>query len=158
MSSTLEGGVVAVIGAGAVWGALQVPPAPAGETWAGLVPMVVAVSLLVFGIWMAFANIRSVATTPEGASETAANRGNFEVIGLFVLSLAYYQGIQMFGYLLPTAVAAPAALFFFGIRRPLALALSAIICPAVFHVLFFELLGVFPPLGEVFDLLDLIRS
>jgi len=28
----------------------------------------------------------------------------------------------------------------------------------VFHLIFFELLGVFPPYGDVFEPLDLIRS
>ncbi|WP_209000640.1 hypothetical protein, partial [Labrenzia sp. DG1229] len=76
----------------------------------------------------------------------------------FVIALLYQQSIRWFGYVLPTALAAPVVLFLFGIRSRVGLAVSVILCPLIFHILFFELLGVFPPYGEVFDLLDWIKG
>jgi putative tricarboxylic transport membrane protein len=46
----------------------------------------------------------------------------------------------------------------FGIRNPLSLLIAAIVCPAVYHAIFFMGLGVYPPYGEWFDLLDLFQK
>ncbi len=53
---------------------------------------------------------------------------------------------------------APVVLYIFGVRSRIGLAISVIVCPLIFHIIFFELLGVFPPYGEVFDLLDWFRG
>lgn len=75
---------------------------------------------------------------------------------LLVLSVGYVWVISAFGYLLATAVAAPLALMIFGVRRWPGLAAAAVLCPLAYHLVFFELLGVFPPLGRYFDLLDVV--
>ncbi|MCB2099756.1 MAG: tripartite tricarboxylate transporter TctB family protein [Rhodobacterales bacterium] len=153
MKAVLEGLAVTALGGGAVWGALAVPSAPAGETWAGLVPMTVAVGLVLAGLWMTLAGMRAHAGVWSLPRPT---RGTLEVLGLAVLALAYHQGIVWFGYLLPTAVAAPITLAAFGVRSRLGLALSVVLCPLAFHLVFFQLLGVFPPYGSLFDPLDLL--
>ena len=75
---------------------------------------------------------------------------------LLVLSLVYVWSISAFGYLLSTALAAPLALYLFGVRNRVGLCVAAVLCPALYYGIFFGLLGVFPPLGRWFDLLDLI--
>ncbi len=87
----------------------------------------------------------------------AIERRHLPAIGaLLVLSLVYVWSISAFGYLLGTALAAPLALYIFGVRNPIGLAAAATLCPAVYHSIFFVALGVFPPLGKWFDLLDVI--
>ena len=49
-------------------------------------------------------------------------------------------------------------MWLFGMRSPLWLLVTAIICPAIYHLIFFVLLGVFPPFGEWFDLLDVLQG
>ncbi len=80
------------------------------------------------------------------------------VLALAILSVAYVACVSQFGYLIATAVAAPAALYLFGIRSVTGLILSALLCPAIYHLVFFEGLGVFPPYGLQFDLLDVIQG
>ncbi|WP_299652971.1 tripartite tricarboxylate transporter TctB family protein [uncultured Tateyamaria sp.] len=77
------------------------------------------------------------------------------IAGLLAVSVTYVWAISAFGYLISTALAAPAALWIFGTRNVLGLAVAAIACPTAYHLVFFKLLGVFPPLGRYFDLLDL---
>ncbi|WP_300014320.1 tripartite tricarboxylate transporter TctB family protein [uncultured Roseobacter sp.] len=78
------------------------------------------------------------------------------IAALLVLALCYVWLMSRFGYLISTAVAAPAALWIFGIRNPVGLLAAAFMCPAAYHMIFFEMLGVFPPLGRWFDLLDVV--
>ena len=152
----VEGVIISVIAIAAILGAYQIPASYSdNETWAGLVPMVVACSLLLIGMLMTIAGFR--AGFPGRQSVKASvSRADMEVVGLLVLSLLYHQAIAKFGYILPTAVTAPIVLAVFGVRSPAGLLLSAIVCPLVFHLVFFKLLGVFPPYGELFDVLDLI--
>lgn len=83
--------------------------------------------------------------------------GHLPAIGaLLLLSIGYVWSISAVGYLISTAMAAPLALWLFGVRNPIGLAAAAFLCPAIYHIVFFVTLGVFPPLGRWFDLLDLI--
>ena len=160
MRNVFEGAIVAVIGIGAIWGAWQVPASAANETWAGLVPMIIACSLLLLGCAMVLARALEVPVSAVAEGKQARFRMPADVLavlGLLGLSLAYYQLIQLFGYLLATAIVAPMMLFAFGVRGYTGLAISIVLCPLFFHIIFFELLGVYPPYGELFDLLDLIR-
>lgn len=157
MRNITEGAVVALIGLGAVWGAYQVPPAQDGETWAGLVPMVVAVGLTLGGVLMVIGKLKEVAVSSVGTVAQSSSTVK-TVIAVAVLAFVYQYAMVAFGYLLPTALIAPVMLYIFGIRSVVGLAVSMVLCPLVFHLLFFELLGVFPPYGSVFEPLDLIRS
>lgn len=156
MVLVLEGLFIALVGAGGAWGALSIPAAEPGETWSGVVPMGVSVVLALAGLGIAAGGVR-VATAGEAAL-VRPPRAAWEVMGLFVLALAYWQAIPLFGYLLPTAAVAPVALAAFGVRSPIGLLLAAVLCPLVFHLIFFEGLGAFPPRGEVFDLLEAITA
>ena len=152
-----EGIPVALIGGAAIWGASLVPPPPQGETWAGIVPMVMAIALTLCGLWIAAGEIKAYLRN-KGQERSRPNATALKVPGLFALSILYQQAMVYFGYLLPTAIIAPTVLYLFGVRSKTGLALSVVLCPLLFHLLFFELLGVFPPFGEMFDPLDLIRG
>ena len=160
MRDISEGAIIALIGIGAIWGAWQVPVSSANETWAGLVPMVIACGLFFLGCAIVLARVFD-APAPTVAEEQQAKfslpADVLVVLGLLMLSLVYYQLIQLFGYLLATAVVAPIVLLVSGVRSYTGLAVSIVLCPLFFHIIFFELLGVYPPYGELFDLLDLIR-
>jgi putative tricarboxylic transport membrane protein len=151
MRPLIESAVLAVVGIIGVWGATQVPAPPVGETWAGLAPFAAAVALIVLAGMMAL--WQPAGHLPEGDKGAV-----YEILALFAIALLYQQSMRWFGYLVPTAIAAPAVLILFGVRSWIGLALSVVLCPLVFHVVFFELLGVFPPFGRVFDLLFWIRG
>ena len=93
-------------------------------------------------------------TDPESRS---SGKG-LHLLGLAALSAAYVVAITHVGYLASTAVVAPVALWLFGVRSKFGLALGLILCPVIYHLIFFEGLGVFPPYGLQFDLLDMIRG
>lgn len=155
MRNFFEGIVLAVLSGMALWGALQVPPAPPGETWAGIVPFGAASGLLIVSVFML---VEARKPQPNGTvAGPAENSGTMHVIILFLIALAYQQSMRWFGYVLPTAIVAPVVLYIFGVRSPVGLVLSVILCPLAYHIIFFKLLGVFPPYGEVFDLLGAIR-
>ena len=151
MRGLIEGLVTTVVGACALWGAWLVPPALQGEVWAGAVPMIAAVGLTLTGVWMSVSALN--AEVRENGRRCPKLPGP-EVLGLAGLAVVYPQTIQWFGYLLPTAVTAPLALAVFGVRHPLYFVLAGLLCPVGFHIVFFEMLGVFPPYGEIFDLGD----
>ena len=114
-------------------------------------PMAGALLIAVLGS-LQFAGIRS---GPVEIGSQATNTGL--IVGLVALSVAYVIGITHVGYLVASAFTAPAALWLFGIRSAVGLIAAFFLCPAIFHVIFFVGLGVFPPFGLWFDLLDLIQ-
>ncbi len=148
--------VLAVLSALAIWGALQVPEASPGETWAGIVPFGAAVALGVISAISLLSALRPASSADKPSA--SGNKGARDVIILFIIAVLYQQSFNWLGYLLPTAVVAPVALYMFGVRSPVGLALSVVLCPLVFHVIFFMLLGVYPPYGEVFDLNEFIQG
>ena len=93
-----------------------------------------------------------------GEATATPSGGALHVVVLFVVALLYQQSLRWFGYILPTAIAAPVVLSMFGVRSPTGLALSVVLCPLAFYLIFFVALGVFPPYGEVFDLMQAIRG
>lgn len=74
------------------------------------------------------------------------------------LTLAYIWMVARFGYHLSTALISPAIFATFGIRSPIFLFASAVLVPFFFHVLFFELLGIFPPIAKWFDPFVMVRG
>ncbi|SPJ27136.1 tripartite tricarboxylate transporter TctB family protein [Falsiruegeria mediterranea] len=154
MRAYAEGLVLTAISLVALWGAWRVPGATPGDTWAGIVPFSASLALLLLSGLMLLGASQQTASGEDKTDHAAT----FEIISLFLIALIYQQSFRWFGYLLPTAIVAPIVLYMFGVRSWVGLALSVVICPLVFHVIFFELLGVFPPFGEVFDLLDWIKG
>ncbi|WP_081894694.1 tripartite tricarboxylate transporter TctB family protein [Ruegeria halocynthiae] len=155
MRAYAEGLVLAAISLVAIWGAWQVPAASPGDTWAGIVPFAASVALLGLSILLLVGASRQPAGPAPTSSDSAVT---LQIVGLFIIALIYQQSFRWFGYLLPTAIVAPIVLYIFGVRSWIGLAVSMVICPLVFHVIFFVLLGVFPPYGEVFDLLSWIQG
>lgn len=154
MRSYVEGLALTVLSVIALWGAWNVPGASPGDTWAGIVPFSAGLALLVLsGVMIVGASRQS------SAGKVSSDDGAMlHIVGLFLIALIYQHSFRWFGYLLPTALVAPVVLYLFGVRSWIGLAVSVVICPLVFHVIFFELLGVFPPYGEVFDLLDWMKG
>lgn len=157
MKDAVEGLVLLLLSFVALWGAWLVPAPAPGETWAGLVPFIAAIGLLGLSCLLVLDGVRSSAGGPDLESRDKAS-GTRQILVLFLIALIYQQSFHWFGYVLPTAIAAPVVLYLFGVRNRIGLAASVVLCPLVFHIIFFELLGVFPPYGEVFDLLDVIRG
>lgn len=134
-----------LIGIGATLISMGIALDQYGRWGARFFPLAGSVALIVLGA----AELRNA----PGAN--AMERRHLPAIAtLLVVSVGYVWAISAVGYLVATAVAAPAALWVFGVRRPLGLLAAAVLCPAAYHLVFFELLGVFPPLGRYFDLLD----
>ncbi|WP_318167829.1 tripartite tricarboxylate transporter TctB family protein [Roseobacter sp.] len=136
-----------LIGIGATLTSMGIALDQYGRWGARLFPLAGSAALILLGV----AEFRNAA----GAS-VVERRHLPTVAALLVVSVGYVWAISAVGYLIATAAAAPAALAIFGVRYPLRLAAAALLCPLGYHVVFFELLGVFPPLGRYFDLLDVI--
>lgn len=156
MRAYAEGIVLMILGLVAVVGVWNVPAANDNETWAGIVPFGAGLGLLVIAGFMLLGAGR--AASFEGDDARQGTGSVLYILGLFVIALLYQQFIRWFGYVLPTAIVAPVVLYIFGVRSWVGLAVSVVVCPLIYHIIFFELLGVFPPYGEVFDLLDAIRG
>lgn len=144
------GAAVVLVGFAAVVGSFWIARDYDGSWGPRIFPLMSATALILLGGLM----LRSANTTaPEAAGEERIPRGPFMLLALVVL---YLWLIGKLGYLLSTGLVTPAALWLFGIRNPIGLAIAAVAAPAVFHLVFFGLLGVFPPYGAWFDLLDVI--
>lgn len=115
-------------------------------------PMAGALLIAALGA-LKLAGVHSGPSVTEGRT---ANPG--PLLGLVALSVAYVVAITHVGYLVGTAFTAPVALWLFGIRSPVGLLAAFFLCPAIYHVIFFVGLGVFPPYGLWFDLLDVIQG
>jgi len=155
MRAYSEGLVILLLGLVAVVGVWNVPAAGENETWAGIVPFGAGLALLMISGFMLYGAYQAVA---GGLDLRREHTATFEILSLFAIALLYQQSIRWFGYVLPTAIAAPVVLYMFGVRSWLGLALSVVLCPLVYHLIFFKALGVFPPFGEVFDLLDAVKG
>ena len=156
MRAYAEGMVLMILGLAAVGGVWNVPAANDNETWAGIVPFGAGLGLLVIAGFMLLGARQTASAEGDQAPQ---NTGSvLYILGLFAIALLYQQSIRWLGYVLPTAIAAPVVLYIFGVRSWIGLAVSVVVCPLIYHIIFFELLGVFPPFGEVFDLLDAIRG
>ncbi len=140
----------------ALWGAWIVPHnSNETDTWAGSMPFGASAGMLVLSVLLLIKSF--VGQTAQNADDKSLNT-HPSVIGLLLLSIAYYLLIIWFGYILSTAVMAPIILYAFKVRNRLGLAMSSIICPAVFYMIFFVGLAVYPPYGEVFDIMDWIQG
>ncbi len=136
-----------LIGIGATVTAFGISLDQYGRWGARYFPLVGSVALILLGVI-------EVTRAPGGA---VVDRRHLPAIAaLLLLAILYIICISAFGYLIATALAAPAALWIFGVRSPVGLAAAMVLSPALYHLVFFEFLGVFPPLGRYFDLLDLI--
>lgn len=152
-SATLVGGGLALLGAVAIAASFGINPDPDGGWGARIFPLGGGGALLLLGLLEAGKGLAR--KTPDAVP---AARGLPAIFALLLLALAYVWVMTKLGYLISTAFAAPLALWLFGIRSPVGLVAAALVCPALYHAVFFVGLGVFPPLGEWFDLLDVIQG
>lgn len=147
----LVGGALILFGIGATIASFGIALDQYGRWGARVFPLAGALSILLLGVIEVF-NARRASVDTNALSDLPA------IFALLVLSLAYVWLMARFGYLISTAIAAPLALWIFGVRSVLGLGLAAILCPAIYHMIFFVGLGVFPPLGDWFDLLDVLQG
>ncbi|MFQ6550746.1 tripartite tricarboxylate transporter TctB family protein [Aestuariibius insulae] len=145
----LVGAALILLGVGAAITSFLIPLDQYGRWGARMFPLGASIVLICLGA------VEVISSSPK-ASQTKAElkRNGPAILALLGLSLLYIWAMARFGYLASTFVAAPVALWIFGVRHPLGLLLAAFLCPGMYHLIFFELLGVFPPLGDWFDLLD----
>lgn len=94
--------------------------------------------------------------TAHDGSRDGSLAGDWRVAALLGLAVLYVLAIDRIGYLAATALVSPCGFALFGVRRPLALLAATLIVPLALHVAFFRLLGVFPPFGRWFDVLDVV--
>lgn len=146
-ASRAVGVALILIGIGATVTSMSIGLDQYGRWGARFFPLAGSLSLLVLGV---------VELWGAKPFEPSDRRHLPAILALFLLSIAYVWSISVVGYLLSTAVAAPLALYIFGVRNPIGLCAAAVLCPAIYHTVFFVALGVFPPLGRWFDLLDII--
>lgn len=146
------GGFLVALGLAAAFYGLRINLDSGGGWGPRLFPLIAAAAILLLGL----IEIVSAARRPDAMPAVPAiGRG---AVLLLVLSVAYVLLIGRVGYVLATAAAAPLALHLFGVRHPWGLAAATLLCPLAFHLVFFAGLGVFPPSGAWFDLLDLVQG
>lgn len=132
-----------------LWATFQIEVNLDGGSTARLFPLAGTIALFLCGLIELFKTQPAFLTTP-----VLFGRETGSVLLIIVLSFIYILAISRIGYILSTSFAAVAVLWIFGSRSLLGLALGAVLCPLFYHLIFFELLGVFPPYGIWFDLLD----
>ena len=172
--SSVVGALLIATGAFVIHQAFQIPVTRVGGWGPRAFPVLAAGGVILAGALVLWSSLRAggapgpasagVAVTepgpePEpGPSQPEPERGAaLSVLALIALGAAYVWALDKIGYLVATALVTPVAFWIFGVRRPLGLLAAAVICPLAYQVIFFELLRVFPPRGEWFDLLDWLR-
>jgi putative tricarboxylic transport membrane protein len=152
-SAILVGGTLALLGAGGILASFGINPDPDGGWGARTFPLVGSGSLFLLGTLEFLKGLKGSAGFVR-----QDNKALIDIFAMLLLSLAYVWLMAKLGYLISTALAAPMAMWIYGIRNPLGLIVAAILSPLIYHLIFFVGLGVFPPLGEWFDLLDVIQG
>lgn len=154
-TNTVIGGLMAMFGLAAVAASLAINPDPDGGWGARIFPLVGSGALLLLGVLECVKGLKTPASlSPDAGEPSPLGR----IFSLLLLSFAYVWLIGKFGYLISTSIVSVLALMIFGVRNPIGLAIAAVVCPLVYHLIFFVMLGVFPPYGEWFDLLDVIQG
>ncbi len=145
---------IVLIGAGAMLASFDIPRDPDGGLGARVFPMISSGALALLGFFGFLTELKPVAA----AGEKTGKKLLAQIAALLALSLFYVWIISKLGRLISTAIVAPLILMLFGIRNPLGLVIAAVVCPVVYHAVFFMGLGVYPPYGEWFDLLDVFQK
>ncbi len=144
------GAALILLGIGATAASFNIALDQYGRWGARVFPLAGSLSLLILGV----IELRSgQAARPERKDSSSLPA----IVALLCLSVAYVWVMGRVGYLISTGIAAPLALWIFGIRNIWGLVVAAILCPLIYHLVFFVALGVFPPYGDWFDLLDVLQ-
>ena len=153
--STLTYLALLVLGICSTLASLEIPRDSDGDLGAKVFPIMSSVALVLLGTLGLLSRTKGLVSEEI---EKSTENSLLKVTALLVLSLFYVWIISKFGYLVSTALVSPLILRLFGMRDPIGLLVAAIVCPAVYHAIFFIGLNVYPPYGEWFDLLDLIQN
>ena len=151
-SDRAVGGGLVLLGLAAAAFAMAIDLDSSGGWGARLFPLIGSAAILAAGL----AELAGAGRMPAPATSDDPPSDPRAVAAMIALALAYIWTMGHLGYLISTALAAPLALALFGIRRPAALLVGAILAPLAYHLIFFRALGVFPPIGDWFDLLDVV--
>jgi hypothetical protein len=151
----MTGVVLTLIAIAAILAGTDIKPTHDGGLGPRMVPMGAAAALLLLGLGQVAISLAAQRKQqPVAGSPVPILR----IVGLAVLSIAYYFALGKVGYLAATIIATPLAFLLFGTRRPLTLVLVTVLCPAFFYLAFFVGLAVYPPSTDWFDLADLLRQ
>ena len=146
------GAAICAFGMAALAASFGVGSTSWGGESARLFPMVMSLAIAAMGGQLAFNGLRRAPPVARPGREVS------DAARLLLLGLLYVLAIGKVGYLVATAFAAPAALAIFGVRSVAGLIAAAVLCPVAYHLVFFVALGVFPPYGSWFDLLDVLQG
>ena len=142
-ADTAVGAGLIALGALSALGAFDIAPDYDGSTTARIFPLMTAAAITVMGALML--------RTRPARQDAEAGAAGWAPARMLAVTLGYLWLMTKVGYLVSTALAAPAALWVFGVRNPAGLLAAAFLCPLAYHVIFFELLGTFPPYGTWVD-------
>lgn len=159
-TGTVIGLGMTVVGLAAIAASLAIPPSSTSVWGARVFPLLGSCGLSIVGGIELWKNLRGTAVPIEQPApvEGAPENPMRLILALLVLSIGYVWFMGKVGYLLSTGVASVLCLMLFGVRNPIGLAVAAVLCPLIYHFIFFVFLGVYPPYGEWFDLLDIIQG
>lgn len=153
----LVGIVLTLLGVGASLAALSIDLDYQGGWGPRTFPAIAAISLLIMGLIELAGALRGIRQqAPEITLKQVGRGSGPRIAALLVLAIAYTWLTSRTGYLLSTAVATPLVMLLFNVRNPLVLGSAALLCPLVYHAIFFVGLGVFPPFAEWFDLAEIL--
>lgn len=147
-ADTAVGAGLIALGGLSILGAFAIAPDYDGSTTARIFPLMTAGAITLMGTLI----LRS---RPTGPRQDASGAG-WAPWQMLAVTLGYLWLMTKIGYLVSTALAAPAALWVFGVRNPAGLLAAAVLCPLAYHIIFFVLLGTFPPYGTWVDPLLLL--
>ena len=134
---------IAALGIGSGWGA--------GSWGPRAVPLLAAGALVLAGL----AESRTAGPAPA-AGPVQGSGDERPAWALLVIAVLHVILLGRMGFLISTMLAAPTVFWLFGVRGFMRLLAAAILLPLALHAVFFRFLGVFPPRGSWFDLLDLL--
>jgi putative tricarboxylic transport membrane protein len=148
---------VALLGLVVWWGTVGIDTEAGLFEGPRLLPCIVGTGLLVLasvlGVGAALRMAGDARST--AASQSDPTDGGVKDMGVAIpISglLIFYVGLLIgFGYLIATLVVAPFAFWLFGNRGRKHLLVLPTILTVVYYVLFFQLLGMFDPPGEILD-------
>ncbi|WP_438975387.1 tripartite tricarboxylate transporter TctB family protein [Roseicyclus sp.] len=143
LADTAIGAGLIALGGLAALGAFAIAPDYDGSTTARIFPLMTAAAIAVMGALLLRAR--------HVGQDLGEAGGGWAPWQMLAVTFGYLMLMTKVGYIVSTALAAPAALWVFGVRNPAGLVAAAILCPLTYHVVFFELLGTFPPYGVWID-------
>ena len=138
-----------VLGICAAVASLEIPRDPNGSLGARVFPIMASVTLIILGILGILGGVSQIKGRINAETEKSTSTSFFKVAALLILSIFYVWTMSTFGYLVSTALISPLILLLFGIRNPVGLLIAAIVCPAVYHAIFFMGLECLPALWRM---------